>query len=96
MKAPLIYWHKARLKQRYILEMEMYDVGKSERYPDGIKYRVILIDPKTKKKVLMDNHHPKGHHIHLNERQIAYEFLSVAKLIEDFSQLVLEHLEVKL
>ncbi len=38
MKATLVYWHKARLQGRYVLEMEIYRVGKSSKYRDGIKY----------------------------------------------------------
>jgi len=41
MKAALVYWHKARLKGRYILEMKIHRVGKSEKYPNGIKYGLI-------------------------------------------------------
>jgi len=44
----------------------------------------------------MDNHHPKGPHVHLDERELPYEFSNEDKLIDDFKKLVLEHLEVKI
>lgn len=96
MKATLVYWHKARLQDQYILEMEIHKVGKSAKYPEGIKYGLILIDLKTRKKVLMDNHHPKGPHIHLNDQEIPYQYVDVDRLISDFKALILENMGVKL
>lgn len=76
--------------------MEIYNVGKTAKYKDGVKYRIIVIDPKTKRRVLMDNHHPKGPHIHIDDKEVSYNFHNVDKLTDDFAQLVMEHLEVKL
>ncbi len=96
MKAELIYWHKARIQERYILEMEIYQINKSKKYKEGIKYGLILLDMRTRKRVLMDNHHPKGPHIHLDNQEIRYEYLNEDKLIHDFKTLVLEHMGVKI
>ena len=76
--------------------MSLYEVNEKKRYPHGVKYGLICMDSKTGDQVLMDNHHPKGHHIHLNKKEISYEFTTPEKLIEDFKKLVLEHLGVKL
>ena len=96
MKATLVYWHKARLQDRYILEMAIHHIGKSSKYRDGIKYGLIFTDTKTSKRVLMDNHHPKGPHIHMDNREMPYEYLNEEKLIQDFKSLVLEQIGVKL
>lgn len=96
MKAVLVYCHKARLQGRYVLEMEIHQVGRTVKYPDGIKYGLILTDLKSGGKVLMDNHHPKGPHIHLDDQEIAYQFVDEDKLIQDFKALVLEHMGVKI
>ena len=96
MKARLVFWHKARLQNRYVLEMEIHEVGKSSRYKDGVRYSMILIDLSARRRVLMDNHHPKGHHIHLDGAEFSYAFVTVDRLIEDFKRMVLEHLEVKI
>ena len=96
MKAALRYYVKKKLQGRYVLELSIHEVGKSKNYPDGIKYGLICIDIKTGKKVLMDNHHPKGPHIHINDDESEYEYTSDDKLIEDFEKLVLQHLGVKL
>ena len=96
MKARLVFWHKARLQNRYALEMEVYEIGKSSKYKDGVRYSMILIDLSTERRALMDNHHPKGHHFHLDGTEFSYTFVTVDRLIEDFKKLVLEHLEVKI
>ncbi len=96
MKASLVYWHKARLRGRYVLEMEIYKVGKSARYKDGVKYGLILADLHSEKRVLMDNHHPKGPHVHVNEQELSYLYVDEDKLIKDFKELVLANMGVKI
>ena len=96
MKARVVFWHKARLQNRYVLEMEIHEVGKSSKYKDGVRYSMILIDLSTGRRVLMDNHHPKGHHLHLDNTELSYTFVTVDRLIDDFKRLVMEHLEVKI
>jgi len=34
--------------------------------------------------VLYDNHHPKGHHRHIEGGEETYRFVDVDRLIEDF------------
>tara|TARA_Y100000590_G_scaffold466144_1_gene640583 strand:- start:2806 stop:3024 length:219 start_codon:yes stop_codon:yes gene_type:complete len=64
-KATLIYLFKDYLHEnRYVLEQKIYAVDDFKKFPDGVKYSLILVDLKSGKKVLMDNHHPKSHHIH--------------------------------
>ena len=92
----MVYWHKARLQGRYTLEMEIYRVAKSSRYPEGVKYGLILIDSKTGRRVLLDNHHPKGPHIHLDHQEIPYQFVDEETLIQDFKEIVLVNMEVKI
>jgi hypothetical protein len=96
MKARLRFWQKAILQERYLLEVEMYEIEKSDDYQQGIKYGFILMDLITQRRVLMDNHHPKGPHIHLDDQEIPYEFIDEDKLFEDFTTLALRHLGVML
>ena len=91
-----MYWHKERIKDRYIMELKIYQLEMSSQYPDGFKYSLICKDLRTGRQVLIDNHHPKGHHIHLDKEEKMYEFHGTEALIDDFKKLVLEHLEVKL
>ena len=96
MKAHLRYYLKNKIRDRFILELSIHEVGKSKSYPDGIKYGLICVDWKSKRKVLMDNHHPKGPHIHINELELDYEYVNDETLIEDFKKIVLKELGVKL
>lgn len=96
MKAELRFYIKDTIQGRYVLELSIHDVGKSKQYPDGIKYGLICFDTKTKKRVLMDNHHPKGPHIHIDNDESDYAYTSDEKLIDDFNKLVLQHLGVKI
>ena len=96
MKAHLRYFAKNKVHDRYVVEVSIYEVGKSVKYPDGIKYGLICKDTMTGAFVLFDNHHPKGPHTHINDREFAYEYRGDEKLIADFEILVLKELGVKL
>ena len=84
------------IQDRYVVEVSIYEFAKSKKYPDGIKYGLICKDLKTGDYVLMENHHPKGPHVHVNDREFAYDYSNDDKLIEDFEMLVLKELGVKL
>jgi len=96
MKAQLLYWHKARIQDRYLVELAIHELGDPVRYPEGVKYGLVCLDLHTGKRVLLDNHHPKGPHVHLDDVEMNYEFRDVPTLIKDFESLVFEHLEIKL
>jgi hypothetical protein len=81
MKASLRYFAKNVIQNRYVVELSIHDVGTSSKYPDGVKYGLICKDLKTGFYVLLDNHHPKGPHVHVNDREFSYEYLNDAKLI---------------
>jgi hypothetical protein len=96
MKARLVYWHKAKLQGRYVVEMKIYEVRRSAQYKDGVRYSMILIDPASGRRVLMDNHHPKGPHIHLDSLEIPYVFADEDQLVDDFKRWALKHMEIEL
>ncbi len=96
MKAVLVYWHRARLRERYLLEMKIHRVGRSKKYRGGVKYGLILVDERSGKRVLMDNHHPKGPHVHVDDKEFPYRYVDESRLIEDFRALVLEYMGVKI
>lgn len=79
-----------------MIELSIYELNESTKYPHGIKYGLICKDLKTGNLVLLDNHHPKGPHIHVNENEFKYEFVDEEQLIEDFKNWVLKELGVKL
>ena len=96
MKATLIFREKARIQSCFVLEMVIYRIDKDKNYPDQVKYSLILINAINQKRVLMDNHHPKGHHVHLDQEEFGYEYVDEEKLISDFKDLALRHMGVKL
>ena len=96
MKAHLRYYVKNKVHDRYVIELSIYEVGISSKYPDGIKYGLICKDLKNGDYVLLDNHHPKGPHMHINNREFAYEYTDDESLINDFEMIVLKELGVKL
>ena len=75
MKARVRYYQKFLLNGRYVLELEILEVSDSSKYPDGIKYAMICKDLRSGEHVLLDNHHPKGPHLHINDEEFAYAYL---------------------
>lgn len=76
--------------------MSLFEVPKTKKYPLGVRYSLICIDPATHKRVLMDNHHPKGPHVHFDDREVNYEFVSKDALFADFKKFVSDHMGVQL
>jgi len=96
-KAQLVYYFKDYLNdKRYVLEQKIYKVENLEKFPDGIKYSLALYDRNSKNKVLMDNHHPKSHHVHVGDKEFEYHFTNELKLIQDFKKFVYQYMGVKL
>lgn len=96
MKAELRYYNKEELKSGHLLEIKIWEIKKCDDYPEGIKYSMIILDTIGEVRVLMDNHRPKKHHYHINEREFEYHFRDIEQLFEDFKILAFKHLGVKL
>ena len=98
MKAKLLYYEKQYIGKAFILEMSIWKVPPKDlsRFPEGYKYSLILVEAKTGKRVLMDNHHPKGHHVHLDCLEFDYVFVSLEQLVRDFKSFCLRHLGVSI
>ena len=73
-----------------MLETKIWFVEDS-RYPASVKYRLIFVDTKSGRRVLIDNHYPKGPHYHLDEKEFAYFYLDERQLVADFRALVFQH-----
>ena len=78
------------------MEIKVHEAVKDSNYPEGFKYSLIVIDPKSGKKVLMDNHRPKSHHYHLNDVEYQYHFKGIDELFDDFTKLAQKHLKVRI
>jgi hypothetical protein len=72
-------------EQGNVREMVIWEVAPNPRQPEGIRYRLALILAGEKQPaVLYDNHHPKGHHRHIEGVEEPYRFVDVDRLIADF------------
>lgn len=96
MKAVLVRHEKFIVRRRYLIEISVHQVPRSASYKDSLKWGLICFDRISGKKVLMDNHHPKGPHIHIDADELPYEFSGLDKLISDFRQLITEHMGVQI
>ncbi len=96
MKATLVRHEKFIVRRRYLIEISVYQIPKSNHYKDGLKWGLICVDRVSGKKVLMDNHHPKGPHVHIDDDEMPYDFDGLDKLASDFRQLITEHMGVQI
>ncbi|MBF0360549.1 MAG: hypothetical protein HQK49_06020 [Oligoflexia bacterium] len=96
MKAEIRHYSKKIYKNGVIVEMCIWKVNASKEFPEGIKYRLICVNPTKGIRVLIDNHSPKGHHYHLDDNEFEYEFNGVNKLALDFKQFVLLHMRIEI
>ena len=72
-------------EQGNLREMVIWQVEPNPRQPEGIRYRLALILAGDKAPaVLYDNHHPKGHHRHVEGVEERYQFVDADRLIADF------------
>ena len=86
-KSELLLFRKHILNNGLLEERKIWRVIKTRKYPLGIKYRMVLADPKDHIILLLfDTHWPKGPHIHWESREKFYEFQSVEQLLNDFYQ----------
>ena len=85
MKASLLLKEKYTDGDGDLLDWVVWEVAPGPLYREGIRYRLAFIPQDFKMPaVLYDNHHPKGHHKHLEELEQPYLFVGVHQLLTDF------------
>lgn len=90
MKATIRFHRKITLiRDRFpevaIAELKVWSVSRSDHYPDGVKYSLFLVSKESGRIIVgVDNHKPKGPHLHYEGREYRYDFRGVENLIEDF------------
>ncbi len=83
--AAVVLREKTTDEQGNVREMVIWQVEPNPGQPEGIRYRLALILAGEKAPaVLYDNHHPKGHHRHIEGVEEPYQFMNVDRLIADF------------
>ena len=85
MSSTLLLHEKIVEEDASIVEMKIWQVPKSAKNPNKIKYSLYWV---KEGKILVgyDNHHPKGHHRHYGDRQEPYEFTTIENLVRDFKE----------
>ena len=64
-KATLILDQRLELSERYRVELKVFEVDPSKRFPEGVKVSFALLDVVDKvPRLLIDNHAPFGFHVH--------------------------------
>jgi len=85
MGSKRILYRKVVDEEGNVLETVIWRVPVSAKAPDGVRYRLAFITAGMREPaVLYDNHHPKGHHRHVEGVQEPYRFETVDKLVRDF------------
>ena len=65
MKAKILLRRALEVSERFRVELKVYEVGPSLKYPEGVKARYALIDVINKlPRLIVDNHAPFGFHAH--------------------------------
>lgn len=83
--AAVVLREKKTDEQGNLREMVIWRVESNPRQPEGVRYRPAPIRAGQKTPtVLYDNHHPKGHHRHIEGVEEPYQFVDVDRLIADF------------
>lgn len=87
MRAVLLVKEKMTEPDGSVIEVVVWKVPEDRRHPEGLRYRMAFISSEYKRPVVLyDNHHPKGHHKHIEGRENAYSFAGLERLMVDFYQ----------
>lgn len=74
-------------KRIAIYEIVIWELPTSGAYPEGVKYRVWLSE-EGKTLFGIDNHKPKGHHLHLKGVELPYVYRGIDGLRKDAEKLI--------
>lgn len=87
-KSKCLLDQKMDISDKFRVELKVFEVEVSKKYPEGIKARFVLIDSLKKKPVLLiDNHSPFGFHIH---EDLEASKVKRRKIVEDDYLIVLD------
>jgi len=84
-KAEVLLREKGTDEQGNLYELVVLRIPATSRHPEGVRYRLaFILAGADRPTVLYDNHHPKGHHRHIEGREEQYGFRDVDRLVQDF------------
>ncbi len=70
-----------------VAELKIWSVPRSKDYSSGRKFSLFLVY-EGDVAIGIDNHKPKGPHLHLGNKEIPYAFENEESLLKDFWDLV--------
>jgi hypothetical protein len=86
-RATLLRHRKWTDERGNLYEIVLWRVPPSAAQPEGVRYRLAFIRAgEDTPALLYDNHHPKGHHRHVDSREEPYRFTNVQELVMDFTR----------
>lgn len=74
---------KLNVNEIAIAEIKIWEVPRSDHYPEGIKFSLFLVS-EGRILVGLDNHRPKGPHQHTQSGEVPYHYVDEKQLLEDF------------
>jgi len=87
MRAVLLLRRKYTDEHGDLFDWVVWKVPVDRLYREGVRYRLAFIPQGMGMPVVLyDNHHPKGHHKHLEHFEQPYLFSSVDQLLTDFEK----------
>jgi hypothetical protein len=85
-RARLVLREKVIDEEGNIVELVIWEVPSTPENPAGRRYRLAFVrQGEQAPAVLYDNHHPKGHHRHIEGVTEPYAFADVDRLLLDFT-----------
>lgn len=72
-----------RTEEAAIAELKIWKVPRSKHYPTGQKFSLFLV-ARGRTIVGIDNHKPKGPHLHLGKEEFPYVYKNPSQLLNDF------------
>jgi hypothetical protein len=79
------FHRKIQVREDLLLEVDIRTVRESLTYPEGIRYRCYLGNPKTQEVIVLYDIHPgKPHHRHVRGQEEPYQFTAPEQLWDDF------------
>jgi hypothetical protein len=68
-----------------VMELGLWRVPKSSRYPEGVRYCLVFMLAETKRPVVVyANHYPTGHQRQFYQIEEPYAFSTAERLVADF------------
>ena len=79
----MVLHDKVLLNNGVITEIKIWEIADKTHYPDHYKYSLYAV---YNREVLVgyDNHYPKGHHRHIDNKEESYNFTTLENLKNDF------------